>query len=187
MENDLEDLPYVIRALGGDPHAFDEIVVRYQSRLYSLLLMMMKDKFGAEEVAQDAFFRAYRNLSKYDHERPFYPWLATIAARLAINWINRTGATLKRNRAGLDLESMPSNTQGPSEHLDSQQVAVDLWSQVAQLPRGERTAIILFYKQEMTVAEIAAALSVSKGTIKTFLHRGRRHLKSEIERRDNVL
>ena len=70
------------RVLNGERHAFDAIVSRHQKRVFSLLLMMLRDHPSAEEVTQDTFMRAYLNLHKYDPLRPLYPWLATIAARL---------------------------------------------------------------------------------------------------------
>ena len=96
MEHESEDSVCVRRVLNGEQYAFNEIVRRYEQRVFSLLFMMTRDRSGAEEVAQDAFLRAYANLQTYDPQRPLYPWLATIAARLGINWVNRTGARQKR-------------------------------------------------------------------------------------------
>ena len=78
--------------MSGEHQAYNEIVNRYESRVFSLVLMMTRDRPGSEELTQDTFLRAYSNLRKFDLERPLYPWLATIAARLGMNWINRTGA-----------------------------------------------------------------------------------------------
>jgi RNA polymerase sigma-70 factor (ECF subfamily) len=178
---DHEDSVCVTRILNGDNSAFQSIVNRHQKRLYAFLYMMIQDRSAAEEIAQDAFMRAYAKLAKYQIDRPFYPWLATIAARLAINWITRVGAKRIRESSGLDLSMLPSENPGPAENLAAQQKGSKLWDHVAQLPQGERTAVILFYKQEMTVTEIADILGVTKGTIKTLLHRGRAHLRTYIE------
>ena len=66
---------------------------RYQGRLFGLVLMMVRQPAGAEEVTQDAFVRAYTHLHHYDDQRPFYPWLASIAVRLAQNWLRQHGRT----------------------------------------------------------------------------------------------
>lgn len=78
---------------------------RYQARLFGLVLMMVREPTGAEEVTQDTSVRAYTNLAAYDDRRPFYPWLAAIADRLAQNWLGRHGRTVRRE--GTSLESAP--------------------------------------------------------------------------------
>jgi len=176
-----EDIACVRRVLNGDRHGYDEIVHRYQNRVFSLLLMMVRDHSGAEEVTQDTFMRAYTNLHRYDLQRPLYPWLATIAARLGINWINRTGARQQRTESEFDVSELPAAASHPAAQLQQQQDQQQLWQQVASLPQGERTAVLLFYKQELRVTEIADILGVTTGTVKTLLHRGRAHLKAQLE------
>jgi len=177
VEHESEDSVCVRRVLNGEQYAFDEIVRSYEQRVFSLLFMMTRDRSGAEEVAQDAFLRAYANLQKYDPQRPLYPWLATIAARLGINWINRTGARQTRVASDLDVTQLPAGVPNPADDLELRRAGLDLWDRVAHLPQGERTAVLMFYKQELTVSEIANILGVTKGTIKTLLHRGRAHLR----------
>jgi RNA polymerase sigma-70 factor (ECF subfamily) len=77
---------------GGDRDAFNQIVGRYQRRLFGLTLMMVRQPTAAEEVTQDVFIRAFTFLDRYDADRPFYPWLAAIAVRLAQSWLRRRGS-----------------------------------------------------------------------------------------------
>ncbi len=187
MDVEFEDSRCIQHTLEDDPAAYNEIVRRYESRIFSLICMMIKDRSSAEEVAQDTFLRAFNNLTRFDQARPFYPWLASIAARLAINWLNRTGVTLSRLNSGSDPDAAPSDQSEPAEKLDSERAAVGLWQHVEQLPAGERAAVLMFYKQELTVAEIAEVLGVASGTIKTFLHRGRQHLKTRLQQQGDAL
>jgi RNA polymerase sigma-70 factor (ECF subfamily) len=181
VEPENKDPACVQRVLNGERHDYEEIVSRYQNRVFALLLMMVRDHSAAEELTQDAFMRAYSNLHKYDLQRPLYPWLATIAARLGINWINRAGARQQQSDCELDVSELPASTPQPVDHLAQQQAQQQLWGHVASLPQGERTAVLLFYKQELPVNEIASILGVTSGTVKTFLHRGRAHLKAHLE------
>ena len=89
----------VRRIRAGDRDAFGVLVERYQGRLYGLALMMVRDPAGAEDVAQDAFVRAFLHLDQYDAARPFYPWLASIAVRLAQNWLCSRGRAVRRRSA----------------------------------------------------------------------------------------
>jgi RNA polymerase sigma-70 factor (ECF subfamily) len=167
----------------GDRQAFAVIVELFQRRLFGLALMMTRDPSGADEVVQDAFVRAFQHLDAYHTHRPFYPWVSTIAVRLAQNWLVRRARVQSREGAELDpeRESFGGRTfrSGVDPLVD---LIIDerdrrLWQSVAALPSGERTAVILYYRQGMTVEQIASAIGVSGGTIKTLLFRGRQKLR----------
>jgi len=168
-----DDATCVANTLRGDSDQFAVLVHRYQARLYALLKMTLRHDSGAEDILQDAWLRAFHNLQKYDSSRPFYPWLATLAVRLAINRLNRTSPPPGMPE---EAERLPSPAPGPASRLQLEQSAATLWQLVAQLAWGERTAVLLFYQQDLTVREIAGILDVSTGTVKTYLHRGRAHL-----------
>ena len=180
MTHENEDSVCVRRVVNGDQNAFNEIIRRYDQRIFSLLLMMIRDRPSAEDVTQETFLRAYSNLHKYDPSRPLYPWLATIAVRLGINWVNRTGARQRGYASDVDPAHLPAQSLNPADDLETHRGDRSLWDRVAKLPQGERTAVLMFYKQELTVSEIANTLGVAEGTIKTFLHRGRSHLRAHL-------
>jgi RNA polymerase sigma-70 factor (ECF subfamily) len=162
----------------GDHDAFARIVELYQRRLFSLSVMMTRDPSGAEEVTQDAFVRAFVHLDAYNDQRPFYPWLATIAVRLAQNWLTRRTRVVRREGTELapDLAVAAAATD-PLSELIADEHDRRLWRTVAALPSGERTAVILYYRQDMSVREIASALGVTNGTVKTMLFRARQKLR----------
>lgn len=162
----------------GDSDAFGAIVERYQRRLFGLALMMTRDPAGAEEIAQDAFVRAFVHLDAYDDTRPFYPWISTIAVRLAQNWLVRRTRAGAREGAGLDPDvPVPADGVDPLSALITDEADRRLWRSVTALPSGERTAVILYYRQDMSVGDIARALGVTRGTIKTLLFRARKRLR----------
>lgn len=165
----------------GNRDAFGHLVQAHQRRLFGLVLMMVREPAAAEEVTQDTFVRAFLHLAQYDDERPFYPWLASIAVRLAQNWLRQHGRTVRRETASLDtLEEPRTAATGLTALIDDERNR-HLWSAVAALPSGERTAVILYYRDEMAMRDIARALGVTTGTIKTFLFRGRRHLRARLQ------
>jgi RNA polymerase sigma-70 factor (ECF subfamily) len=165
----------------GDRDAFGHLVHRYQNRLFGLVVMMVREPAGAEEVTQDAFVRAYTHLDHYDEQRPFYPWLASIAVRLAQNWLRRHGRTVRREGASLATAQEPSVAPFALDALIANERRRDVWQAVAALSSGERTAVILYYRDAMAVRDIAAALGVTSGTIKTLLFRARRHLRMRLQ------
>ena len=161
----------------GDREAFARIVALYQRRLFGLALMITRDPSAAEEVAQDAFVRAFVHLDAYQTGRPFYPWLSTIAVRLAQNWLVARARIGARERAELPVEVAATPLTDPLLDLIADDDDRALWQAVRALSSGERTAVILHYRQEMSVAGIASALGVSGGTVKTLLFRARRKLR----------
>ena len=175
------DLDVVRDVRSGDRDAFGRLVHAYQGRLFGLVVMMVREPAGAEEVTQNAFIRAYMHLDRYDESRPFYPWLASIAVRLAQNWLRHRGRTVLREGTSLDVVSEPGLTDNTLAALIADERSRRLWQAVAALPSGERTAVFLYYRDEMAVADIAQALGVTTGTIKTFLFRARRHLRGLLE------
>ena len=164
----------------GDREAFGQLVQTYQGRLFGLVVMMVRQPEGAEEVTQDAFVRAYTHLDHYDVHRPFYPWLASIAVRLAQNWLRSHGRTVRREGASLENAQEPATTSAALTMLIAGESSRGLWQAVAALSSGERTAVILYYRDEMAVRDIARALGVTAGTIKTLLFRARRHLRERL-------
>lgn len=176
-DDETDDSTYIERVLDGEHEAFSMIVLRYETRVFSLLHMMIQDRHHAEDVMQDVFMRAYANLSTFDLRRPFYPWLATIAVRLSINRIQQ----LKRTDGRLEeLNDIAANGDQPDKQAELDEQKNNIWRDVAGLTHGERTAVMLFYNQELTVTEIAGVLGVTRGTVKTLLHRGRQRLKREL-------
>lgn len=167
----------VDRIRRGGPNAFAQIVTRYQHRLFGLVLMMVRDPAAAEDVTQETFVRAFTRLDRYDKSRPFYPWLATIAVRLAQSALRRRSRIVGREGTPLDAASEPLDRGADAlSALIEDEKARRLWRQVSGLPSGQRTAVFLYYKQGMKVADIARTLGVTSGTVKTLLFRARRTL-----------
>jgi RNA polymerase sigma-70 factor, ECF subfamily len=174
------DREFVRDVRRGDREAFGHLVRAHQGRLFGLVLMMVRQPSGAEEVTQDCFVRAYTHLDHYDEGRPFYPWLASIAVRLAQNWLRRHGRDVRREGTALESAPEPGAPAEPLTTLMADERSRRLWQSVAALPSGERTAVVLYYRDDMAVGDIARALGVTTGTIKTLLFRARRHLRGRL-------
>ena len=164
----------------GRRDAYERVVELCQSRLLSFAVSLLKDYASAQELTQDAFVRAYRYLDRFDDRRPFYPWLATIAFRLAQDrWqLQRRDRELAQ-RYGAASEEGVARTD-PLRWVIADEESSRLWQAVDGLPGGERAAVMLFYRQEMTIREAARVLGVSSGTVKTLLFRARRHLRGAL-------
>jgi len=139
--------------------------------------MAVREPSAAEDVTQETFVRAFIHLDQYDDGRPFYPWLAAIAVRLSQNWLHAHGRTARREGTHIGAIGEPAVAADPLPALVADEARGELWCAVEALSSGERTAVALYYRDELSVKDIALALGVSAGTIKTLLFRARRHLR----------
>ena len=174
---DGQDRQSILAVRDGDPNAFGLLVKRYQKRLFGLTMMMLRDPSVAEEITQDAFVRAYTHLHLYDDRRPFYPWLATIGVRLAQTRLARRARRHQHEESEPTPGSEPTSDDDPLGEILADESGRELWQAVADLPAGERTAVFLYYRQDMKVNDIARALGVTAGTVKTMLFRARKKLR----------
>ena len=171
----------VQRVRAGDADAFGQIVKGYERRVFALAVMILRNREGADDVTQDAFVRAFERLDLYDVRRPFYPWLATITVRLSRNWLARHSPGARRETP-IQPESSAYASAAPAalDVLVAEDEGRHLWRLVERLPLGERTAVVLHYRQELSVSEVASAIGVTAGTVKTLLFRARQHLRASL-------
>ena len=171
---------WVTAVKGGDPEAFGALVALYQNKLFALCLMMLRNPADAEDVAQDAFVRAFTKLELYDQNRPFYPWLATIAVRLVQTRLIGRRRGLASETDIQAAEAMPDGATSALQILVDSEEGHALWQAVSKLPARQRTAVFLYYRQDMKVSEVARALGVTTGTVKTLLSRARATLNTNL-------
>ncbi len=183
-----DDAKLVALVLAGDQSAFAELVDRYHGEVYYLALRQLRQREDAEDLAQEAFLRAYRALSQYDPTRPFGAWLYAITARLCIDAHRRRRVrpvSLTRPEEGTAAEEreweIPDKTEGPEAQAERRDEAIRLSVLVDRLPPDYRLAILLRHSQDLSYEEIAAATGVPLGTVKARIHRARNQLRAWIE------
>lgn len=179
------DVQLIHDILLGDDHAFNVLVQKYQKSVHALAWRKIGDFHYAEEVTQDTFLKAYKNLSTLKEPSQFAGWLYVIANRLCINWLQRNKSTTQ------SLKDTPVNEidrltyeRYVSEARESE--ATERRYEIVKrllerLPESERTVMTLYYLGEMTAKEIGNFLGVSVNTIKSRLRRGRKRLQADQE------
>jgi RNA polymerase sigma-70 factor (ECF subfamily) len=161
--------------------AFRALVTAHEDRLFTIALRLLGDPRDAEEVAQDAFVRAYRAMRGYDAARVrqlrLRPWLASIVVNLSRNRRRR----LDERRPPLQLEpfvdaggeaAFPDGGATPHERAARRETLQMLATALAELPPGPRAAVVLRHVDGLSVAETAAALDRPEGTVKAQVSRG---------------
>jgi RNA polymerase sigma-70 factor (ECF subfamily) len=162
------------RARQGDLAAFEAVVRRYQRRVYGVALRIVRAHDVADDVAQDAFVRAWRSLDRFDLGRPFGPWVCRIAANLAVNHVRSPRAREEGLPEG--HAETPSADPGPLGAVLDAEARRVLDAAVAGLSPEQRAVFVLRTVEDMSYEEIAGALAISAGTVMSRLFRARERL-----------
>jgi RNA polymerase sigma-70 factor (ECF subfamily) len=176
---EISDLELVRRVQRGERAAFDLLVRRYQHRVIKLVARLLRDPAEAEDVAQEAFVKAYRAIGSFRGDSAFYTWLYRIAVNTARN------AMASRQRRPLDYEAdLGEGEQAAVEsrlrHVDtpeaaalSDEIQATVDRAVSELPEDLRTAILLREVEGLSYEEIAAAMDCPVGTVRSRIFRAR--------------
>lgn len=170
----------------GDQSAFAEVVSFYQNKIFQHCYRMLGNKHEAEDIAQEAFIRAYINIDSFDDKRKFSTWLYRIATNLTIDRIRKRkpdyylDAEVKGTE-GLDMYSQLASTERlPGEEVESRELQRYIHHEISQLPAKYRSIIMLRYLEEFSLQEISEILDIPLGTVKTRIHRGREALRKRL-------
>lgn len=167
------EMEWLQQARKGNDEAFTCLVEKYQTPVYNLCYRMLGGAQEAEDAAQEAFWRAYQNLHRYDPNRSFITWLLSIAAHHCIDTQRR------RRLPTLDIEMLPEQ-DAPDAGPDPQHVVEDnqekeqLQALLSSLNEQDRAALILRYWYDFSEEEIAASLSLTVSAVKSRLFRARK-------------
>ena len=163
------------RARAGDEDAFAQLVETYQTAIYNLCYRMLGESGEAEDAAQEAFLRAYSQLSTYDPTRSFKTWLFSIASHYCIDRLRKRRLTW----LSLDDDDLPPHpalqepSPGPEEVSVRREQTAVIQTLLAKLAPEDRSVIIMRYWYDLSYEEIAEATRVSVSSVKSRLHRAR--------------
>jgi RNA polymerase sigma-70 factor (ECF subfamily) len=164
-----EDAELVSRIRCGDLDAFEALYHKYKRQLYHTALAITGDSGAAEEILQDGFVRVYAAIERVDVSRPLSPWLYRIVVNLSYNWMNHH----RHWPLALDtlIEHLIAGPAASPEHAaEGSELRRMVWGAVASLSFKQRSAVVLFYLQGLSLQEIAYILDCPVGTVKSRLH-----------------
>jgi RNA polymerase sigma-70 factor (ECF subfamily) len=175
------DADLVERWQDGDESAFEALVRRHQRRVFGLVLRMLGNREEAEEVAQEAFLSLHRHGHRFRREARFSTFVYRVAANAALNRRRSLGrkraredALAQRQEVGIDL---PSTPRDPEDAASGTEVQVLVQEALMELPSDLRAAVILYDIEGQSYGDIAEALRIPEGTVKSRIHRGRNALR----------
>lgn len=170
-----KDQIIIDKVLKGDTNAFAELVKRYKDLVFSLALKMTKNKEEAEEVSQDTFIKAFKNLSKFKGNAKFSTWLYKIAYHACLDRFKKNVNLYKTDSIDahvIKIQSVDDTLQG----IERKERAAIMDDCLMRLPEEERTILWFFYYKELSLKEIIEITNFSEANIKVKLHRARKHL-----------
>ena len=185
---ELPDEQLVQQAQANDTRAFDELVHRYQDRVYRLAFRILRHEEDAAEALQDAFLSAFRGIKNFKAESTFSTWLYRVATNAALMRYRR------RREPHLSLEQsqspnpdaepleVPDWSAQPLDELLDQETREVMEAGMERLPEDLRTVFVLRDIEGLTNAEVAGVLDVSVAAVKSRLHRARSGLREELDR-----
>ena len=157
---------------------FDAIVRRHQRRIHRFLLMLLRDPEEADNLSQECFLRAYLNRSGFRGDSSLETWLLRIAANLARDHTRSRKAGFWKRLLGLQdddedglAQHVPSDGASPEQALLAQEDVRAVWAAANQLSQQQRAVFLLRFVEEMELSEIASALDLQVGSVKTHLFR----------------
>ncbi len=171
-----DDRQDAIRVLAGDTGAFEGIVRRWQSPLINLAYRFCRDRSRAEEMAQEAFLRVFRNLASWRQESAFSSWLFSLATNLYCSELRRHPlVTLP-----FDEVREPADPREIDGGLEERNQSAAIHKAVESLPAKYREVLTLYYFHELDVPAAARSLGLPEGTVKAHLFRARNLLRDKL-------
>ncbi|MCX6640664.1 MAG: sigma-70 family RNA polymerase sigma factor [bacterium] len=176
----LAELDLIHRAKKGDHAAFGMLVERYKDQVYNLVTRTLGNQYQADDVAQEAFIRAWKALSHFEERSKFSSWLYRIAINCAFTELRRSGKPVDQlPPEEMEIVKLPGSGALSAEAAFEKRDLVE--KLIKRLSPIYRSIVVLFYLQDMDCQEIAAVLNRPVGTVKAYLHRARTEMRSSAE------
>ncbi len=176
-----EDRTLAARLRAGEAAAFEELVRRHQHRVFGVAARMLGSAAEAEEAAQEVFLRVYRSVGGFRGDARLSTWLYAITSRVCLTRLAAGERRLAR-RGEEALTRLPDGGAGPGAALERSELEAALHRAIAELPEERRIVVVLRDLEGLAYEEIAAALDLPLGTVRSRLHRARLDLKEKLER-----
>jgi len=180
---ELTDTEIIKRVLANEQALFAQLVQRYQSYVFTLVLRFTDNREDAEEISQDVFVKAYRSLADFRGDSKFSTWLYTIVRTTCITFLRKKKldtTSLDNERTSLQVGNLESGFTANAVEQKSKHAMVN--AAIRMLSPDDGQILTLFYKGEQSLEEIGRVTGLDPNTVKVKLHRARNRLKEKMEK-----
>lgn len=183
----MDEKALIGQILAGDQDAFARLVQAYQKPVYNLCLRMVSNPTDAEDLAQEAFVKAWRGLRFYKHEAAFSTWLYRLTSNVCIDFLRRQKKTvsLTVEEDAPELE-VPDAAPLPEEQVLNKEKQQAVAAAMAQLEEEYRLALTLRVVEDLTYEQIAEVLDIKVGTVKSRIARARERMRKMLLENGNI-
>src|SRR4026209_414064 len=184
---DVSELELVKQCQRGDSTAFDELVVRFRTRVFGMIYNMVHNEQDAWDLAQDSFVKAWKSIDRFRGKSSFYTWIYRIVMNVTIDWLRKKqikgGAgefddAIQLKEVEPASRTVPKSEALPHEMMERSEVRARINNAIAQLSPEHRAVILMKQIEEMQYHEIAEALGCSIGTVMSRLFYARKKLQN---------
>src|SRR5947208_6874075 len=184
---DVSELDLVGRCQAGDTEAFDELVSRYRTRVFSMIYNMVHSEQDAWDLAQDSFLKAWKSIKRFRGRSSFYTWIYRIVMNVTIDWLRKKhvkGAgtefddAIQLRQVDPASKTVPKTEALPYETMERDEIRARIEKAIAQLSSEQRAVILMKELEDMQYHEIADALGCSIGTVMSRLFYARKKLQN---------
>lgn len=178
----IEDANLVERTLEGDQQAFQQLVERYQGRLFAVARHYTRNAVEIEDIVQETFLKAFRRLDTFDHRSSFYTWVYRIATNTVLDVLKRRGRSPVQAVEDPELlgDAQPRDCPPPAAGLEAKELGEITHRVLGELPEIFSSVLVMREFDEMAYQEIADTLEISIGTVESRLFRARAKFKDKL-------
>jgi RNA polymerase sigma-70 factor, ECF subfamily len=181
-----DDVELVKRCQAGDSSAFDDLITRYRSKVFTMIYGMVQNEQDAWDLAQEGFLKAWKSIHRFKGESSFYTWLYRIMTNVTIDSLRRKGirgeAEFDDRIAPVNVEpgsrTTPSSSPLPNKKLEYGEIRERIDEAIAKLSPEHRAVIVMKEIEDLQYSEIAEILSCSLGTVMSRLFYARKKLQN---------
>ena len=182
MSSQADSREIIDRVLSGDREAFRGLVESCQRLVTHIVFRMVPNETEREDICQEVFLKAYRNLAGFKHNCKFSTWIGQIAYNTSLNYLDKKKLALFDDITPEEMtfDSLPADSPWPSEVSEANELSECLRTEIANLPGHYATIVTLYHIEEMTYDEIGKIMKLPDGTVKSYLFRARKMLKERL-------
>jgi RNA polymerase sigma factor (sigma-70 family) len=174
-----DDLYYIEKTQSGDAASFAFLVNRYKDMVYSIAIKILRDADEANDIAQDSFIKAYRQIDKFEGKSKFSTWLYTITYRTAVTRLN--DKRVETVSMDLEVDEIANDLPDQFDQLQAKQVKHYVKKAIESLPPIDATLVTLYYINDLPIKEIEEITGMSNPNIKIKLFRARKVLEHKLK------
>jgi RNA polymerase sigma-70 factor (ECF subfamily) len=180
-----DDNKLVERFQNGEVEAFDELVIRYQDKIYRLAYSFVHNREDALDLSQEAFLRAFQALGRFERKAAFYSWLYRITTNLCIDFLRNRSRTKSVSLDAEDEYLLSGLIRGykqysPTKYVEEKELQQHIINAVSTLSPKQREVFVLRYWDDLQIKEIANVIGRSEGTVKAHLFHAVRNLRKQL-------